>query len=79
MSTSMEQDAVIRQRTYTVTVLYEHGDLDASADLGTVLKGIDSGPMVGQINTQSDELVPAAEVRGKLLEMGNDGEFFGHE
>lgn len=69
----------IRQRVYTITVLYEEGDLDDGASMHEVLEGIESGPMVGLIATQSDERVPDTQVRGKLLEMGNDGVFFDDE
>lgn len=68
----------ISKTTITLTVLH-YSDEPLSPSLEWVLEEIDTGNAVGWETGRVTVAVPADAVRGELLALGNDGEFFNED
>lgn len=74
----------IKKGSFTFEFLYDDTDVSDEAvqnmPISVILEECDSGPMIGAVADcgVAIEDVPADEVEAQLLNMGNDGTFFGN-
>lgn len=62
--------------TFTVTVLSEDAPVSSDMEMIDLIREMDSGDLIGQVDLTSADEVPLDKIEDELLAIGNDGTFF---
>ena len=68
----------VKKTVVTVTVLHEAGESLDGLSLSDIAYELDEGSMIGSFGLTSLTDIPDSQLEDELLQIGNDGEFFGY-